>query len=262
MSFAAKYDKNIVSGYSAGFGAAGIFSSGAYLLLTFFFTTKITLLIMLVVPVVMLLDYWLVLTDPIRGNIDDENGSDSMPSVETDLSTRRVSYREKFSQLPPLIFTVMLPIFVTTLFMCFMNQGLFELVYVDTISLSRDVQYRLYNALCQLGIFFGQSSAQLFQIKHLWVLMLIEGLLLLFFLAEVLNPFHMIVPVVLAAVLEGMIGGCMFSNTFYRISEEEKSEALTDFNMEIAMICNEAGAAAAGFLAIPSHKYLCATIST
>lgn len=214
---------------------------------------------MITAPVVMLLDYWFILTNPVKEENVKEVVTSSCSSPDQE-ATQTVTYREKFSQLRPLIFTIMLPLFVTVMFMCFINQGLFELIFEPHMNLGHNIQYRLYIALCHLGILIGQSTAQCFQIKRLWVLMIIEGILVAFFLAEVLQSFHTFIPVVIGAVMEGFVCGCVFANAFYRISGLEKSEALTDFNMEMAMLFNEAGAATAGFLAIPSHNFLCSEL--
>jgi battenin len=251
MVFASQYDKNIVAGYSAGMGAAGIFSSGAYLMLTFFLSTRISLLIMIFVPILMLIDLWLIITPP-EAPADQE--------CEITEVTESLPYMEKLKQVPSILPKVILPIFISTFFMCFINQGLFELVYVDTVSLSRDVQYRLYITLCQVGIFVGQSSAQIVQVNELWILAVVEGGLTLFVLGEVMFPMHQIAIIVVIALAEGLIGGMSFVNTFYILSEKS-DQAVTSFNMELGMIANEVGAVAAGLMSIPTHKYLCQVIS-
>lgn len=250
MMFAAKYDKNIVAGYSAGFGAAGIFSSGAYLMLTLFLSTRVTLLIMIFVPIMMCLDLWLIITPPDT-SADRESENQSI--------TESLPYMEKLQQIPSILPNVILPIFVSTFFMCFINQGLFELVYVDSVSLSRDVQYRLYVTLCQVGIFVGQSSAQIFQVTELWILSVVEGGLVLLVLGEIMFPMHQIASMVVFAIAEGLVGGMSFVNTFYILSEQSE-QRVTSFNMEVGMIANEVGAVAAGFLSIPTHNYLCQVI--
>ena len=216
---------------------------------------------MITAPVILLLDYWLLLTSPTKDEDGkEENNSASSSQDEEAAATQRVTYREKFSQLPPLIFTVMLPLFVTVMFMLFINQGLFELIVEPHMNLGHNIQYRLYIALSHLGILIGQSTAQCFQVKRLWILMIMEGLLVAFFFAEVLKSFRSFIPVVIGAVSEGFICGCVFANAFYRISGDGKSEALTDFNLEIAMLFNEAGAATAGFLSIPAHNFICSEL--
>ena len=274
MTFAGKYDKSIVSGYASGFGASCLTSSGSYLLLTFYFSIQTTMLIMIIIPVIILLDYCIILTDPAKDEDTNEEvstefrgGTEDVPeecnsrTEGTSDTSHTVTYREKFAQLSPLVFTSMLPNCMTSLLMCFMSLGLFELVYVDTTPLSRDTQYRMYTALWHLGILIGMSSAQLFPVKRVWIFMLIEGLLVGFFLTEVLQSFHTIIPVAIAAVLEGLISGCAYANTFYIISGQNKCEEFKDFNMEVALLLNEVGSAVAGFLAIPSHNYLCSKIT-
>lgn len=259
MTYAASYDKDIVSGYSAGMGASGIFSSAAYLTLTFFLSTQVTLLTMVFVPFLLCFAFAFIITSPEEASA---SGKRTYGAVADDSSEDlNFSYSEKFKQLPPLIWTILVPVFVSTFFMCFINQGLFELVYIDTMPLDRDVQYRLFVTLCQVGLLIGQSSVQLIPIRELWILTLVEGVLCLLVLGEILHPTHLTAPIVVIAVMEGMIGGAAFVNTFYYISQESRGESVTSFNMEMGMIANEVGAVVAGIVAIPTHTFLCSVLS-
>ena len=265
MTFASKFDKNIVSGYAAGFGAAGITSSAAYLLLTFLLPIQSAILVMLVVPGLLLLDFWLVIKSP---DLEPRAGlqRSSVYVIETKQEHASPeepvpSWADKFAQLQPLLPSLMIPIFISTFFMCFMNQGLFELVFLPSLPLSRDVQYRLLITLSQLGLFVGQSSAQLLQLHSMCLLSILEAFACLLVLGEVLFPLQHVALVFVITIMGGMIGGATFANTFYQISEGSGSGPFTSFNMEVGMLANELGAVAAGVLAIPAHMFLCEILS-
>lgn len=50
----------------------------------------------------------------------------------------------------------------------------FELIYFNNINMDHHEQYRWYQVDYQIGVFISRSSLNLFQIKRLWILALLQ----------------------------------------------------------------------------------------
>jgi battenin len=86
---------------------------------------------------------------------------------------------------------------------------------------------------------------------------IIQGILASFFLAEAIFLFIPNISIIFAMVfLEGLQGGLAYVNTYYRMSREVPS-AHKQFAMNIVASSDSVGIILAGFLAIPTHNWIC-----
>ncbi|PNF26521.1 Battenin [Cryptotermes secundus] len=275
LSYSSVFDKNVISTWSSGTGAAGILGASSYAGLTSLgLSAADSLLLMLIVPVVMAATFWFLLRTPGSrlhawrsvihcSNIDEEKtqqrpSSASVTESETSAveSAQLLTVIEKFKSIPPLL-VYMIPLGLVYLFEYFINQGLFELIYFPNIWLTLHEQYRWLQVDYQIGVFLSRSSVNLFVVRKLWVLALLQFLNVIFFTFEAVYLFVPSVWIVFAVVLwEGLLGGAAYVNTFYRISVEVPFEK-REFSMGITSLSDSIGIGLAGAIALPVHNILC-----
>jgi len=124
------------------------------------------------------------------------------------------------------------PLFLVYLGEYLINYGLFVvLTFPNDHTFSRN-EYKYYSFIYQVGVFISRSSANFFRIKYLWLLATLQ-IINLFFLATVAYwdyiPSIWIIFVII--FYEGLIGGAVFVNAFYRIADEIKDERKKEFCM-------------------------------
>lgn len=124
-------------------------------------------------------------------------------------------------------------------------------------SLSPGEQYRWYQVTYQIGVFLSRSSVNLIQIKRIYIMAVIQGVLASFFLAEAIFLFIPNISIVFAMIfIEGLQGGLAYVNTYYKMSREVPSSR-KQFAMNIVASSDSVGIIIAGFLAIPTHNWIC-----
>ncbi|XP_037754768.1 battenin [Chelonia mydas] len=134
---------------------------------------------------------------------------------------------------------------------------LFELLYFRDSALTHAQQYRWYQMLYQAGVFVSRSSLRCVQIRHIWVLALLQCLNMVFLLAAVYFMFLPSIYLVFALVLyEGLLGGAGYVNTFHNISLESPPEE-REFAMGVGCVADTLGISLAGAAAFPAHDYFC-----
>lgn len=86
---------------------------------------------------------------------------------------------------------------------------------------------------------------------------IIQGILASFFLAEAIFLFVPNISIIFVMVFfEGLQGGFAYVNTYYRMSHEIPSSR-KKFAMNIVASSDSVGIIFAGFLAIPTHNWIC-----
>ncbi|PSN40420.1 Battenin [Blattella germanica] len=222
LSYSSKFDKNVISTWSSGTGAAGILGAGSYAGLTAVgLSPRNSLLVMLIVPSFMALTFWILLSHPgseqsrlmkiLRCGRSMEYQATMEPTPETTENSvtpaQPLSMKEKLRAFPPLL-AFMVPLGLVYLFEYFINQGLF------------------------LNVIFFAFEAVYLYLPNIWI--------------------------VFAAILwEGLLGGAAYVNTFYRISTEVPYER-REFSMGITSLADAIGIGLAGAIALPVHDILCA----
>ncbi|GFT88475.1 battenin [Nephila pilipes] len=269
LSYSSNFDKNVVSTWSSGTGGAGVIGALSYASLKEFFELKTTLQIMLVTPVLTAITFWIIIVHPSSLKYNCRSclcSSERKPilSGDIDLSSKEYitkaktyTFREKISLIKPLL-KYMIPLGLVYFAEYFINQGLMELLYFQNVCdwLSHDRQYRWYQVDYQIGVLISRSSVNIFQCHKLWILPILQMINLLILLLNVCLPFIPSIWIVLAIIFyEGLLGGCAYVNTFYKISLEDHKDK--EFSMGVASLGDSIGIALAGITALPVHDALC-----
>ncbi|OWF41561.1 battenin-like [Mizuhopecten yessoensis] len=258
LSYSAFFHRNVVSAYSSGTGGAGVFGALVYAgLTTAGLSPKATTLCMVIIPVIMAVNFFLVVKKPL-GHSTPESDSSLLLMEETKKSKRiELSAKQKVALVVPLL-KYMVPLMLVYFAEYFINQGLHEILYFNNIWLTKAEQYRWYQVDYQLGVFISRSSVNLLEIKKLWFLPVLQFINMGILLLQVFYQFIPSIWIVLAIVLyEGLLGGAAFVNTFFRISTKVEPE-YREFSMGVASMADSVGIALAGTVTIPSHNRICA----
>lgn len=209
------------------------------------------------------------LAKPIEGDLTktrtygaNRNGA---PDQSLDSSLRGQLIRDdefdmwaKIHYLPSLA-KYFLPLLLVYFAEYFINQGLFELIYFPEVTfLGHQEQYRWFQVTYQLGVMISRSSLDLFQIKQIWTMSILQAVNALLFLAHTSKLIH--IPsfyIVLALIVyEGLLGGFTYANTFFRM-KKELSPGKHEFGVSTVTIADTLGIVIAGLVALPVHNELC-----
>lgn len=145
---------------------------------------------MLVVPFMMAVAFWAILTKPSkRASYTRTQRQILNEEVRTPLK----AFVKKLRLVPGLL-KFMIPLGLVYLFEYFINQGTvswgnfldirfllkcafllqFELIKFDDIFIDTDEQYRWLQVDYQIGVFLSRSSVNLFHIRHIWVMSVLQ----------------------------------------------------------------------------------------
>lgn len=163
---------------------------------------------------------------------------------------------QKFKALAPLL-KYMLPLFLVFLIEYIINQTLFELIIFDNIWLGVPLQYRWYLVMYQTGVFLSRSSVNLVHIPLTWLFPIIQ---LVIFIILFLQIFYLyifsIFIVFFLIIIEGMISGGAYVNTFYSILHKIDSRD-RELGMTVTCISDSLGITSAALISIKLHNFLC-----
>ncbi|CAH0562437.1 unnamed protein product [Brassicogethes aeneus] len=247
LQYSSFYDKNVVSTWSSGTGGAGVFGALSYVLLNAI-GLRNALLAMLVVPLAMGLSFWYLLPKP--SEFDVHNVSDNKDDIPTQ------SLRTKLGLLPGLA-KYMVPLGLVYLFEYFINQGLFELINFNNAVVDKEAQYRWLQVTYQLGVLMSRSSVNLFHIKRVYILAILQLVNVALYTTEVIYFYVPSFYIVIALTLwEGLLGGSAYVNTFYTISAEVPEEN-KQFSMAMTSFADSCGITLAGIFSMLAHNKIC-----
>lgn len=262
LSYSAYFDKDVVSTWSSGTGAAGVFGALAYAGFTSAgVSPRNTVLIMNVIPFTLGISYWFILEQP-RSVREEEPllsnaGNDSVAENEPgDHPSNSLPLKTKLGITKSLL-KYMIPLFFVYFAEYSINQGLHELIYWNGIWLTPSEQYRWYQVDYQIGVLISRSSVNIFPIHRIWLLAVLQNVNLVVLVCEAYFHFLPSVWIMFVIILyEGLLGGACYVNAFYRISKEIKQE-YREFSMGVASMADSCGIALAGAVALPTHNALC-----
>uniref|UniRef100_A0A8D0HGG0 Battenin n=1 Tax=Sphenodon punctatus TaxID=8508 RepID=A0A8D0HGG0_SPHPU len=236
------YPSTVVTAWSSGTGAAGLLGALSYLGLTQAgLSPRTSLLTMNTVPLILLISYFFLLTQPpsaSRWGPPPDSSTAHQPLMGDPAAPPKgprghnLTIQEKGQVVK------------------------FELLYFEKAPLSHPQQYRWYQMLYQAGVFFSRSSASCFRMRRIWILAVLQSLNMVFLLIDVYFRF---LPIYLAFVLilyEGLLGGAAYVNTFHCVSAESKPEQ-REFAMGVACVADTLGISLSGAVAIPVHDLFC-----
>uniref|UniRef100_A0A8V5H2J2 Battenin n=1 Tax=Melopsittacus undulatus TaxID=13146 RepID=A0A8V5H2J2_MELUD len=140
----------------------------------------------------------------------------------------------------------------------FINQGVLDLLYFPTSSLSHNDQYRWSQLLYQAGVFASRSGFRFLQLQQIWGLMGLQVLNAAILLAAVLVPFLPAVGVAFALVLwEGLVGGVAYGSAYLRVGQRAPPGG-RGLAVAVTSLGESLGVALAGVAAMGLHRELCA----
>lgn len=246
LQYSTFHDKNVISSWSSGTGGAGVIGAVSYTLLTAM-GLKQTLLVMLVVPLTMAISFWIILPSPNTENIKHLEIQRQVNSEEVE---RPLDALSKKLKLVPGLLKYMIPLGTVYIFEYFINQGTFELIKINNDFVSVDKQYHWLQVTYQVGVFISRSSVNIFHIKNIWVLSVLQLLNVAIYTTEAIFIYIPYFWIVIAFTLwEGLLGGAAYVNTFYRVSSEVREED-KQFSMATTSFADSIGITIAGLLAI------------
>ncbi|KAL4105266.1 hypothetical protein QTP88_020523 [Uroleucon formosanum] len=252
LSYMVNYERSVVTSWASGTGAAGILGALTYAGLTgiFHLSPSTTMYLMLLVPFLMGVSFWVLLEHPKKYEIS------TIPSISTDPSTNSQGLSNKMLYIPRLL-KFMIPLGLVYFFEYLINQGLFELVYFEKIWLTHSEQYRWYQVIYQLGVFISRTSVSLFPLEKIWILTILQGFNVVYFLIETLYSFTPNIYIIFALIgFEGLLGGGAYCKTYHNIMKKVPKER-QEFAMAMTALADAIGISLAGLLAIPLHNQIC-----
>ncbi|KFM79238.1 Battenin, partial [Stegodyphus mimosarum] len=265
LSYSSFFEKDVISTWSSGTGGAGVFGALSYAGLHFVLDTKYILLVMLTIPVLTALVFWILIVHPVPVKCQCSSEMEPMLGDSIEMTkgnyskpSELYSFRKKLSLVKPLL-KYMIPLGLVYFAEYLINQGLFELLYFPNAEkwLNQKEQYRWYQVDYQIGVLISRSSVNFFQVKRLWILPILQIINVIILLLQIYFSFIPSIWIVLALIFyEGLLGGCAYVNTFYRISSEVAEED-KEFSMGVASLGDSVGIALAGAVSMPVHDRLC-----
>ncbi|KAI6174348.1 Battenin [Aphelenchoides besseyi] len=299
------YSTQTIGAWSSGTGGAGLFGSLIYALLTephlANLSPRTTMLIMLVVPVIFFLTYFTILTsvptiheiavsqsqypceqrmlrtlDNTKTAIELDSTTtasdgESNSAVLSDTSTRtaeEIKFIEKVRLVLPLV-KYMIPLTLIYFAEYLINQGLIVFLVFDCahgLGLSRESQYRWYQALYQIGVFISRSSIHFLRLPLyiLIILTVLQWMNTAFFFCDAIYSFVPHICIIFALILfEGFFWrlnrSASYVNTFYQI-HVQIHPLVREFSLSFATLADGIGIVLAGIFAIPTHNFVCKTL--
>uniref|UniRef100_A0A1A9UM16 Sulfatase N-terminal domain-containing protein n=1 Tax=Glossina austeni TaxID=7395 RepID=A0A1A9UM16_GLOAU len=241
LGYSSKFNKNVVSTWSSGGGAAGVIASVSYATLTEFrLSPSETMLVMLIFPFIEAMSFWVLLRKPQRAV------ASAITGALIEEQKPLIGFAQKFAYARTLV-KYMMPLAL----------GLFELVLFKNIFLDKASQYRWLNVAYRIGEFVARSSVNLCQFPKIWLMVVFQFMNLAYFFTEVTFFYTPSIWITFTIIVwEGLLGGGGYVNTFYRMSHEIPPARL-QFAMATVVQADAYGIALAGFLAIPVHNAIC-----
>jgi len=202
LQYSSFYDKDVISTWSSGTGGAGVAGSLSYAALNKL-GLRTALLIMLIVPFTMLVSFWFILQRPAEfsSNIQTQTAINN-----EEILNPKEALIKKFKKIPGLL-KYMIPLGLVYLFEYFINQGMFELINFEGISVNAADQYRWLQVDYQIGVFISRSSVNLVHIKQTWIMAALQLINVVIYTTEVIYyyiPYFWIV--LLLTLWEGLLG--------------------------------------------------------
>lgn len=255
LQYSSYYGKNVVSTWSSGTGGAGVLGAVSYAGLSVL-GLKTALLIMLIVPALMGLAFWVIRPAPHPDNeqciLEQKNAEETETTNKQYFSALKTKIK-----LVPGLMKFMIPLCSVYLFEYFINQGIFELIYFESTFLNHADQYKWLQVLYQIGVFVSRSSVNLFHIRNIWLLAVLQLLNVFLYTFEAIYAYIPVIWFIFVLTLwEGLLGGAAYVNTFYKISKDVP-ENRKQFSMSVTSLSDTIGITLAGIFALPAHNAIC-----
>ncbi|RCI12580.1 hypothetical protein L249_1218 [Ophiocordyceps polyrhachis-furcata BCC 54312] len=271
------YGQNGLVGWGSGTGAAGLVGAGLYELLTagLGFGVRQALLLSAFLPVVMFASFFFVLPqgplndgprhdyeavpalDPVDGVV---TGALPDSAVEASVTPKSRSLGANLGRARSLFVPYMIPLFLVYVAEYTINQGVSPtLLFPPEESPFSQLRgfYPFYGFLYQLGVFISRSSTSLVRVHNLYLPSFLQvGNLVLLTLHSLFYFLPSVYIVFLIIFWEGLLGGCVYVNSFAEILEKVPAED-REFSLGATAVSDSAGISVAGILSIAVETRLC-----
>lgn len=276
-------EKHSIGGFSTGTGAAGLLGSFVFMLLTntLRIPVRLVLILFAAVPLGLLFAFYVLLPeteltdDPVNyerldsAEASDHNEDDrttrALFSIEPPQNSPFSRFWNTIEDIKPLVVPFMVPLCSVYFSEYVINQGVSPtlLFPIDQLpkwlfSSYRDI-YVVYGFLYQLGVFISRSSTIWgFRFQHLYLLSVLQFANLILTIVQSLTdlPFTSIWPLLLLIFYEGLLGGCLYVNTFMSVSERVPTHK-REFSMGCVGVSDSFGIVAAGMVNLGLEMKLC-----
>uniref|UniRef100_A0A0N5BSN4 Battenin n=1 Tax=Strongyloides papillosus TaxID=174720 RepID=A0A0N5BSN4_STREA len=275
LALTSYYDRDSISSWSSGCGAAGLVASFVFAALTEphlgNLSSSETCLIMLVIPIIFGIAYFLILdtSNIYKINVTKFNTwiipnnyiPENLKKNHVVFENKVMNFKEKIIAIVPLL-KLMIPLCVVYFGEYLINQGITSLIIFDckhSFYLSKESQYRWFQVTYQIGAFLSRSSIKLIKLP-LWVIYLLPVFQILTLIFMLTEAFYYFIPhisiVFIITILEGLFGGSCYVNAFDYIHSNVPKE-IREYSLTAASLGDSVGVCIAGFLAIPIHNTVC-----
>ena len=274
-------EKYSIGGFSTGTGAAGLLGSFVFMVMTntLLISVRLVLILFAVVPLGFLFAYFVLLPSLIMAKdvVDyerlettpnDSQQENVIPStflVEPPETNFIAHIWKTVDDIKPLVIPFMIPLCSVYISEYVINQGVSPTLLFPIEDLPkwlfssyRDI-YVVYGFLYQLGVFISRSSTIWgFRFKHLYLLSILQFANLLLTVVQSLYdlPFTSIWPLLVLIFYEGLLGGCLYVNTFMSVSEQVPIQR-REFSMGCVGVSDSFGIVIAGIINMGLELKLC-----
>lgn len=290
LALSSFYHRNVVSSWSSGTGAAGIVGATWYLAFTAWFTfipnasrPFVAMIACSGMPLLMAFAYFVLMSpatkaakinlgavinaddvsttsdsllehNQMHGLVDLDGNSLEASPIEPMPEDRPLTMRERAKMIPTLLWYI-LPLMLVYFGEYTINQGVDPaLVWPGTKIACQE--YRYYQFLYQGGVFLSRSSVNLFRIKNIWWLPLLQILNLnVLTLQAIYNfiPYYWIV--FLITIFEGLLGGATYVNVYYALSTET-SGIVREYSMSMTSVSDSIGISLSALVGLKLGPFL------
>ncbi|KAL3271610.1 hypothetical protein HHI36_022085 [Cryptolaemus montrouzieri] len=254
LQYSAYFSRNTLSTWSSGTGGAGVIGALSYTL-GVEKGYRDTMLGMIAIPIIMGVAFWVIL--PIPTEKDKQSVLVQHNWNKNEVTAPCDTLKKKSHLIPKVSYKYIIPLGLVYLFEYFINQGMYELVKVDSNIVSRNMQYQWLQVAYQVGVFISRSSVNFLYIKYIWALSVLQFINVVIFTTTAIYWYIWNFWILFVMGLEeGLIGGAAYVNTYVRIGREEEEED-KQFMNSFTCVGNGVGIMSAGFLAILAHNLIC-----
>jgi battenin len=220
LAYSSYYHKNTVSTWSSGTGGAGIFGSFSYVALKYLLAPKLILLVCSPVPLAIALSFFALMTKPYK--LYQTQTTNTPTNSEPLLPKPKLSWSTKMRLMSKLL-PFMIPLAIVYFAEYLINQATSPVLLFPNSSFSGK-EYIYYQALYQIGVFISRSSVNLLPIKNIWLLQLPAVFQVINAIILGLDAVYAFIPsiyITFGIILwEGIMGGSIYVNTFYLMSQK------------------------------------------
>lgn len=265
LALSSRYHSGVVIAWSSGTGVAGIIGAVYYWTVRSVLQWSLvrTTLTACVWPLLMGLAYTLIL-GPRHPELTivPQDSPASSPKINLEAEEERVvSLKDRLKHIRPLFVSYIIPLFLVYYVEYTINTSVyFALLYPlkATPFSSSDDHYRTYSALYQVGVFLSRTfGRRVAPVRNGWWFAILQILMLVILSCEVVfNYIGTIYVIFILILIEGLLGGAAYVNTYCNISENVDRKNL-EFSMAVTGIADSSGIGLAALTSLAFEPYLC-----